>query len=50
MNVQAYISYRGRCEEALEFYKKSIGADRQVRGALDGECCSAQGLGHQLPQ
>jgi PhnB protein len=27
MNVQAYISYRGRCEEALEFYKKSIGAE-----------------------
>lgn len=27
MRVQAYISYRGRCEEALEFYKKSIGAE-----------------------
>ena len=27
MNVQAYISYRGRCEEALEFYTKSIGAE-----------------------
>lgn len=52
MKVQACISYRGRCEEALEFYKKSIGADRQVRGAVDSECCSAQGLGlgHQLPQ
>ena len=27
MKVQAYISYRGRCEEALEFYKKSMGAE-----------------------
>jgi PhnB protein len=27
VKVQAYISYRGRCEEALEFYKKSIGAE-----------------------
>ena len=27
MKVQAYISYRGRCEEALEFYKRSIGAE-----------------------
>ena len=27
MKVQAYISYRGRCEEALEFYKNAIGAE-----------------------
>ena len=27
MKVQAYIPYRGRCEEALEFYKKSVGAE-----------------------
>ncbi len=27
MKVQAYISYRGRCEEALKFYKKSVGAE-----------------------
>ena len=27
MKVQAYISFTGRCEEALEFYKKSIGAE-----------------------
>ena len=27
MNVQAYLSFSGRCEEALEFYKKSIGAE-----------------------
>ena len=26
MKVQAYINFGGRCEEALEFYKKSIGA------------------------
>jgi PhnB protein len=27
MRVQALISYRGRCEEALEFYRKSMGAE-----------------------
>ncbi len=27
MKVQAYISFGGRCEEALEFYKQAIGAD-----------------------
>jgi len=27
VKVQAYISFGGRCEEALEFYKKSIGAE-----------------------
>ena len=26
MKVQAYISFGGRCEEALTFYKKSVGA------------------------
>ena len=27
MNVQSYITFGGRCEEALEFYKKSVGAE-----------------------
>ena len=27
MKVQAYITFGGRCEEALEFYKKSLGAE-----------------------
>ena len=27
MKVQVYITFGGRCEEALEFYKKSIGAE-----------------------
>ena len=27
MKVQAYISYRGRCEEALAFCKTSVGAE-----------------------
>lgn len=27
MQVQAYLSFEGRCEEALEFYKKSAGAE-----------------------
>ena len=32
MKVQAYISFGGRCEEALEFYKKTLGA--QVTGLM----------------
>ena len=27
MNVQAYLTFGGRCEEALRFYKKSLGAE-----------------------
>ena len=27
MKVQAYVTFSGRCEEALEFYKKSVGAE-----------------------
>ncbi len=27
MIVQAYLTFDGRCEEALEFYKKAIGAE-----------------------
>ena len=32
MKVQAYITFGGRCEEALAFYKKSLGAE--VTGLL----------------
>jgi PhnB protein len=32
MKIQAYLSFGGRCEEALEFYKKSLGAE--VTGML----------------
>ena len=27
MKVQAYVTFAGRCEEALAFYKKSVGAE-----------------------
>jgi len=27
MNVQAYLSFEGRCEEAIEFYRKALGAE-----------------------
>ena len=26
MQVQSYLIFNGRCEEALDFYKKSLGA------------------------
>lgn len=30
MQVEPYLSFEGRCEEALEFYKKAIGAQVDV--------------------
>ena len=30
MQVQPYLSFEGRCEEALEFYKKAVGAQVEV--------------------
>lgn len=30
MQVQPYLNFNGRCEEALEFYKKAIGAQVQM--------------------
>jgi len=27
MQVQAYLSFEGRCEEALEFYRRAVGAE-----------------------
>jgi PhnB protein len=42
MKVQAYISFGGRCEEALEFYKKSIGAE--VSGLMRWKECPDVGM------
>ena len=30
MQVQAYLFFNGRCEEAVEFYKKTLGAEVQM--------------------
>jgi PhnB protein len=30
MLVQPYLSFEGRCEEAIEFYKKAVGAEVQM--------------------
>ncbi len=30
MNIQPYLSFDGRCEEALEFYKKAVGAQVEM--------------------
>ena len=42
MKVQAYITFGGRCEEALEFYKKSIGAE--VSGLMRWKECLDAGM------
>jgi PhnB protein len=30
MQVQPYLSFEGRCEEAIEFYKKALGAEVEM--------------------
>ncbi len=44
MQVQPYLSFEGRCEEALEFYKKAVGAQVDVmmrfkEAPADGGMC-----------
>jgi PhnB protein len=49
MQVQPYLSFEGRCEEAIEFYKKALGAKVEMlmrfkdapKGALPGDCAPA---------
>jgi PhnB protein len=41
MNVQPYLMFDGRCEEALEFYKKALGAEVEMMmrfGEMPGPC------------
>ena len=42
MQVQSYLMFNGRCEEALEFYKKAIGAKVEMmmrfKDAPEGQC------------
>jgi PhnB protein len=46
MQVQPYLVFEGRCEEAIEFYKKALGAKVEMmmrfkdapQGAMPGEC------------
>lgn len=43
MEVQAYLFFDGRCEEALEFYRRTLGAEVQVlmrfKDSPDSESC-----------
>jgi len=36
MLVQPYLSFDGRCEEAIEFYKSAIGAKVQMMMRVQG--------------
>jgi PhnB protein len=42
MQVQSYLIFNGRCEEAIEFYKKALGADVEMmmrfKEAPEGQC------------
>jgi PhnB protein len=46
MQVQPYLSFEGRCEEAIDFYKKALGAKVEMlmrfkdapQGSMPGEC------------
>ena len=48
MQVQPYLFFEGRCDEAIAFYKKAIGAEVQMlmryKDAPEGEC--AGGMKH----
>jgi PhnB protein len=47
MQVQSYLIFNGRCEEALEFYKKALGAKVEMmmrfKEAPEGQCTPTQG-------
>jgi PhnB protein len=42
MQVQSYLMFNGRCEEAIEFYKKALGAQVEMlmrfKEAPEGQC------------
>jgi PhnB protein len=42
MQVQSYLSFAGRCEEAIEFYKRALGAEVEMimrfKEAPEGQC------------
>ena len=44
MQVQPYLSFEGRCDEAIDFYQKAVGAKvdmlmrfKEVAGPVDGD-------------
>jgi PhnB protein len=47
MEVQAYLFFDGRCEEAIEFYRRTLGAEVTVlmrfKDSPDPEHCAAPG-------
>jgi len=58
MQVQPYLSFEGRCEEALTFYKKAVGAQVEVMmrfsdapadGGMSGEGMSGEGCVGPMP-
>ena len=50
MQVQPYLFFDGRCDEALEFYKKAIGADvKMVMRWKDSPDKSGQGDARSVP-
>ena len=42
MQVQSYLMFNGRCEEAIEFYNKALGAKVEMlmrfKDAPEGQC------------
>ena len=37
MQMQPYLFFDGRCEEAIEFYRKALGAEVEHADALQGQ-------------
>ena len=37
MQVQPYLFFDGRCEEAIEFYRKTLGAEVTMLMTMEGQ-------------
>ena len=46
MNIQPYLNFEGRCDDAIAFYKKAVGAEVKVmmrwKDAPDKSMCTAE--------
>jgi PhnB protein len=51
-NLQVYLNFDGRCEEAVEFYKRTVGAEVDVlmraKDSPDGACAPDAAAGEKI--
>ena len=49
MQVQPYVCYEGRCDEAIEFYRKALGAELTFRMRFKEIPATPDGANHVAP-